>query len=442
MKEKEASRISLVSLIIMIFFWGFFSVEFGFFPYPQLQNKLRDLHIIMDSVKNHYVPHRQLIWAKNDYKDRGSGVVTYDKDKSWDGLTLYSSPDQLSIYLIDMEGKPVHKWHMDVADNVATGLFYGEPHLFDNGDILTMHTILLWESENKTDFIGGIVKLDKDSNILWHYPEGAHHDVEVGPDGKLYTLMHELREELIDGAPHWDVPFVEDQIAILSSDGKEIKRVSLPGIMLKSPKFKEFAEFITSDERLDIKASLWFSRDITHANAIRLVSEDWAKCFADTGIKAGDVLISYREPDALVVIDPEEERVVWAMRGFWRAQHDPELLPNCNILLFDNEGRRGAEGNSRIVEYNPRTTEFEWSYNGTKEDPFYSFIQGAQSVLPNGNVLITDTMSGRILEVTREGEKVWEFINPVTSGGYIALTHGAQRFKREGLPFLNESPAE
>lgn len=437
MNEKEASRISLVTLIIIIFFWGFFSVEFRFFPYPQLANQLRDLHIAIDSVKNHYVIYRQLIWAKNDYKDAGAGVVTYEKAKSWDGLTLYSSPDELSLYLINMDGSPVYKWHMDVADNVATGLFYGEPHLFDNGDILTMHTILLRGSDSKTDLIGGIVKLDKDSNVLWHYPQGAHHDLELASDGTIYTLMHELRETKIEGAPHWDVPFVEDQIAILGADGQELKRISIPEIMAKSPKFKEFSDFVTADRRWDLKASLWFNRDITHANAIRLVNEEWAQHYEGTGIKVGDVLLSFREPDALVVINVEEERVVWAIRGFWRAQHDPELLPNGNILIFDNEGRRGAEGNSRIVEYNPRTTEFEWSYSGTPDDPFYSFIQGGQSVLPNGNILISDTMSGRILEVTREGETVWEFINPAQSGDYVALTHGAQRFQKSALPFLN-----
>ena len=26
----------------------------------------------------------------------------------------------------------------------------------------------------------GLVKLDKDSNILWSYPAGVHHDVDVG----------------------------------------------------------------------------------------------------------------------------------------------------------------------------------------------------------------------------------------------------------------------
>jgi hypothetical protein len=32
--------------------------------------------------------------------------------------------------------------------------------------------------------------------------------------------------------------------------------------------------------------------------------------------------------------------------------------------------------------------------------------------LPNGNTLITESAFGRFFEVTREGEIVWEYVNP------------------------------
>jgi hypothetical protein len=43
---------------------------------------------------------------------------------------------------------------------------------------------------------------------------------------------------------------------------------------------------------------------------------------------------------------------------------------------------------------------------------FYSgFISSAQR-LPNGNTLITEGAKGRIFEVTREREIVWEYVSP------------------------------
>jgi len=47
-----------------------------------------------------------------------------------------------------------------------------------------------------------------------------------------------------------------------------------------------------------------------------------------------------------------------------------------------------------------------WEYRETPD--FYSYWGGDADRLSNGNTLITDTTNGRILEVTSEGEKVWE----------------------------------
>ena len=36
---------------------------------------------------------------------------------------------------------------------------------------------------------------------------------------------------------------------------------------------------------------------------------------------------------------------------------------------------------------------------------------GCAQCLPNGNMLITESSFGRFLEVTKEGEIVWEYVN-------------------------------
>ena len=53
---------------------------------------------------------------------------------------------------------------------------------------------------------------------------------------------------------------------------------------------------------------------------------------------------------------------------------------------------------------------------------FYSpFVSSAQR-LPNGNTLITEGSDGRIFEVTRNHELVWEYISPYR--GSRGLTRG------------------
>ena len=123
-------------------------------------------------------------------------------------------------------------------------------------------------------------------------------------------------------------------------------------------------------------------------------------------------MLSFRANSTLALLDPETEKIVWAMRGPWFAQHDPDMLANGNIMIFDNHGHFGQGGFSRVIEVDPTTGAVKWSYTGDKKNPLISPVRSAQQRLSNGNTLITESDGGRILEITREGEIVWEFLNP------------------------------
>jgi len=64
------------------------------------------------------------------------------------------------------------------------------------------------------------------------------------------------------------------------------------------------------------------------------------------------------------------------------------------------------------VEVNPATGKIEWEYKSDPPSDFYTSIMGGCERLPNGNTLITESMKGRVFEVTPEGEMVWEYIIP------------------------------
>jgi hypothetical protein len=121
----------------------------------------------------------------------------------------------------------------------------------------------------------------------------------------------------------------------------------------------------------------------------------------------------------------------------------PRGLPGeGNILIFDNGGSAGfgtpnpgsptgvnnaLRNYSRVLEINPMTLEVVWScgsINGKPPDTpmpkmpnirlFSNFISSAQR-LPNGNTLITEGASGRIIEVTPAHDIVWEYVSPYYS---------------------------
>jgi hypothetical protein len=260
--------------------------------------------------------------------------------------------------------------------------------------------------------------------------------VDVGDDGGIYALTHEIRNNEYRDFPQLAVPRIDDFVVVLSPDGEELEKVSIADALIDSP----YARLLTR--------VVWYTKgDYLHTNGIDVLEPgDTAKL---PHARPGQVLLSFREIDTIAVLDLDEERIVWAVRGPWLAQHDPDILPDGNILLFDNLGNflnaDGADaedggGRSRILEFDPSTMAIMWQYAGTVEEPFDSDVRASQERLPNGNTLITEETGGRILEVTPDHEIVWEFVNPVRAegrgddgGDLIPIVSWAQRIDPASL---------
>jgi hypothetical protein len=167
--------------------------------------------------------------------------------------------------------------------------------------------------------------------------------------------------------------------------------------------------------------------DIFHTNQI--VKLDGRLADRIPAFRSGNFLLSMRNLNLLAVLDPRSEKIVWTMAGMWLQQHCPSVLDNGNILLFDNQGDYGR---SRILEFDPVTQEIAWMYKGTPENEFSSEIFGSVQRLPNGNTLITESHYGRVFEVTREGDIVWEYYIPARAGENDELI--ANIFRVDRLP--------
>jgi len=60
--------------------------------------------------------------------------------------------------------------------------------------------------------------------------------------------------------------------------------------------------------------------------------------------------------------------------------------------------------------------------------------------LPNGNTLITEGSGGRIIEVTRDHELVWEYISPYWGKHFkMNMVYRAYRFPYEWIPQVEPS---
>ena len=124
------------------------------------------------------------------------------------------------------------------------------------------------------------------------------------------------------------------------------------------------------------------------------------------------------------IIDRATGNIVWQMQATIGQHHVPMIPPTLagagNILLFDNGGWSGyptvERSFSRVWGIDPMTKEMVWYYSAKRNnnflETFFSMYRSSVQRLPNANTLIVESAFGRIFEITREGEIVWEYINP------------------------------
>jgi len=330
------------------------------------------------------------------------GVIMVDPSRAYEGLNFYISGDRPAAYLLDMSGKLIHEWSLDSREawpDRSAMKHWRKAHLLKNGDILA-----IYQGPGS-----GLVKLDRKSKLLWKYRGdcnngGPHHDLDVADDGRVFLLTSRRVTDLSYKKLGLRGPIMEDYITVLNRDGKEIKSFSI------------IDAFLNSDYSTILK-NMRKAGDIFHTNTIEILKGGGVNRIPS--LLAGGLLISIPHLDTIAVITPEEEKVVWAMSNGWEAQHQPTLLDNGNILIFDNKGN---DDNSRVIEISPISGEIIWQYQGDPPESFLSKTCGSNQRLPNGNTLITDTEAGRAFEVTPKGEVVWDFINPHRAGEEKELT--------------------
>jgi hypothetical protein len=396
-----------LGLVVLVFLTGALVTLLEVFPGPEIAKAYQGGRAFYDKVVAGQSVYRSDLWQGERRPDRG--VTRNDASRAQQGVTLYTSAHAPAAFLISMEGTLLHEWRRPFSrvwnpkakeawpktPQPDDFVYFRKARLFPNGDL-----IAIYEAAGDTPYGYGAVKLDKDSNVIWTYLRAAHHDLDIGPDGRVYLLTQEI---VRDKPPFGNLktPRLEDFLVILGHDGKEQKKIKLTDAVAKS-QWRHLLNMVSD----------YAKTDPLHTNTIKVISDEQAKYFPFG--KAGQVLLSFRELGAIGVLDVERQTLMWAARGPWLGQHDPDILPNGNMLLFDNFGNfSDADGFSRVIEFNPRTMEIVWSYAGRSVAPLKSALRSWQQRLENGNTLIVESDGGRIVEATPKGDIAWEFLNPV-----------------------------
>ncbi len=325
-----------------------------------------------------------------------TNVTLYNRQLSNKGYNLYSSGHAAYAALIDMKGHVLHEWTYDIKKIwpqktfEETTPFWENVYLYPNGDLLAIY------------HNGGLIKIDKDSKLLWSHDCSAHHDLDVDADGNIYTLTNDWTK-LKTG-----VLIIDNAILVLTPDGKRLKKISFVRLMHQShnASVQELLKRV-------VGMALANEQDVYHANTLQIIDDNSA--YPDSVVfKKGNILISILTLSTIAVIDPKLEEIIWVAgpRLWIEGQHNTTLLPNGNMLTFDNH-YKSQKNHSRVLEFQPLSKKIVWEYNTAD---FFTDTHGSQQRLNNGNTLIIEANKGRAFEVTTDKQIVWEFLNPNKTG--------------------------
>jgi hypothetical protein len=383
------------------------------------------------------------------------GLTVYDRERAFPGYTLLTPFHSPIVYLLDMNGAVVHIWFVPQTIHakytgggniLVTSLSKSvEAWVFEIWGEDTFKGTWLSEFNWQGDLVWSY-RLKKDptdphdakATIGWDSKYKvilAHHDFQRLPNGNTMMLCvagvtnkdisdHELKDDYFlevkpDGTPIW----------IWHAD-------------------EHFDEFTYSDEtrRLMREAPgfhMGLSKgDYQHTNTLEILPANELEK-KDSRFRAGNILSCQRNANTIYIVDRQSGKVVWDWgRDHLVGPHHPTMLPNGNILVYDNGGQGGYPRRTRIftrlVELDPVSGQIVWLY---MHDPihfyhhnFFSFSWGSAQRLPNGNTLSLDANRGRLFEVTKEGEIVWEYVNgfmgKMTLAKTIRLETGVYRVYR------------
>ncbi len=347
-------------------------------------------------------------------------VSRHDAARAYGGYTMFAPHGSRDVWLIDMEGRVVHRWRM--SSLVGSGI-----ELLPNGNQLRLNKT----GTEPTAFLGTgggeLVEVDWLGEVVWkHEDPYMHHDFKRLDGGNTVLNRHVLIPEEIARRVKGGIPGTEHESGMW---GNAYREITPSGEVVW-----EWLGYEHMNPETDVPCPLCPRSIWGYVNGIDVLPN-------------GDVIGSFRHLNNLMTVDRATGAVKWRW-GAWELghQHNPTALPGGNILVLDNGYHRlppydirttvSAEGYSRVLEVSPETGEIEWEYQADPPTSFWSHLCSSAQRLPNGNTLVCESSSGRIFEITREGGIVWEFTNPFhESMGRYGLTNLVYKTRRYGYDY-------
>jgi len=415
------------SLIVAVFLLGGFFGSENYPPFKYFESGYKATRALIQELTQV----RSNLLRKHTYE--GNGVVRHEPQQTSNGLTILQGifPGGVQLRLIDMDGKLLHTWPVDFFK-----IWPNPTHLIEQKVPRTHYDyhsqgFLALPDGSVIVNLGylGTAKLDKCGKVLWTVDRMTRHFVSptssgnywIGANREIDDIAEELiffdtnRSELKKGWQRY-----ENTILLVNPDGEILEEISV----LRALYDAGYEGHIFDAFKID-------RGDLTHNNDIEEVTQALADKIE--GVNQGDLLISIRNMHMLAILDKKSHAIKWTYSGSWTRQHDPDITPEGNIIVFNNSRRdfgfNRVKG-SNLTEFDPATHQVNVVYPKNGQPKIYTDIFGTHQSLPNGNILISLGRTGRVFEINERGELIWDFVLPYDET-HASLMEAAHRFDPE-----------
>jgi len=395
-----------VSLLVLAFGYGFVSHAWGLFPKGFVERAWQQFYWQVQQQKG---PNT---WTGTSRFDR-QGVRIPKPEEVQPGLTLISSswkgPDgwDPELRLIDKNGEVLHRWRIDRAELFQEGI----TQRADGSGVHGTYLLSGGHIVANLEYVG-TVRLDACSDVMWTLGEGNHHSIAQAEDGSFWTPVvtstpKKKSTKYPNGYPGIEKKVWVEGVMKFDGSGSTIDEINILDLLYKSEISYKVREMLYNHS----------GEDITHMNDVEALSSDMSDEYPL--FNSGDLLVSLLGMNLVFVFDPDSGEVKWHETDHISMQHDPDFVGNGWISVFDN-GAKWADG-SRAVMFKPSSDSV--NVRRFSKLDFYTSVQGKHQSLNNGNVLLTETKKGRVIEVDSRGDVVWEWIHqPIDSSRVPSVT--------------------
>jgi hypothetical protein len=335
-------------------------------------------------------------WSAADAEPGKAGVTQHDTKLAAPGYNLYTDYTD-AVSLMDMEGHVVHTWKLPAGEGADREF----ARMLPDGSLLSLGRTLLkqaWDSSEQW-------------RVAPRFGQSFTHDLDTLNDGSLIALS------IDEQATYNGYPIKIESIEHLSARDRTLRGSwsalkALEELHRFHPPTQFDGEGSATSRDYYIKAGVRV--DYYHANTLRALP-DTPLGRKDRRFRKGNWLIGLRQVSLIAILDQDTKKVVWGWGpGTLDHPHSPVMLPDGQILLFDNGMDRGY---SRLVKMNPATNKITWTYEAKPRSSFFTAERGYVQPLPNGNLLVTLSNNGHALELTPDGQVAWEFYHPEILNG-------------------------